>query len=223
MNSVKNISTITELQIALEQDEIKHSINKLATHLVVAINDWPTLNQINIDDFLEDIQSFFGGPIKQNLINRNQINLTKKGNAWRIEAISSINELLRLANSINLGDNLETVVKHIVNFYGKKSRKVVIDGNQFNSLSEFYQMLAKQLKTGNCPWGENLDSLDEIVSANFNYTKNESLDVKQIIWLNFTKSKRELSDKRGEEKVIDILEEIFTSNENIKLIKMPTA
>ena len=98
-------------------------------------------------------------------------------------------------------------------------RTIEIDGNAFNSLDGFYRIIEKHLIEGDCPWGENLNSLDEIVLCSFNYTDDSRKDIKKITWLNFDKSTRELTELVGGRKVIDILDEIFSSNENIEFIK----
>ena len=59
---------------------------------------------------------------------------------------------------------------------------VIIDGDKINSLEGFYDQIEKYLIRGECPWGRNLDSLEEIVHSNFNYTDVEALSVKEIIW-----------------------------------------
>ena len=98
-------------------------------------------------------------------------------------------------------------------------RKLEINGQRFDSLEGFYNSLEPYLIIGECPWGQNLDSLDEIVSCNFNYTGNKENDVNNIIWTDFQKSKTEIIEKRGDKTVIEIIEEIFNSNDMIEFIK----
>ncbi|HEU5165317.1 MAG TPA: hypothetical protein VFU29_07250 [Chitinophagaceae bacterium] len=98
-------------------------------------------------------------------------------------------------------------------------RTIEINAKNFNSLIGFYDEVEKFLFKGECPWGRNLDSLNEIVLNSFNYTGNPEDDVSKIIWIDFEKSKTEIQDKRGEQLVIDILEEIFTMNKSITFEK----
>jgi hypothetical protein len=98
-------------------------------------------------------------------------------------------------------------------------RTLEIHGQEFDSLAGFYKSLETCLIVGECPWGLNLDSLDEIVSSNFNYSDNKEYDVNRIIWTDFQKSKTEIIEKRGDKTVIEIIEEIFNSNEMIEFIK----
>ena len=94
-------------------------------------------------------------------------------------------------------------------------RTIIIDSNNFNTLDGFYDQIEKELIEGNCPWGRNLDSLDEVVSYSFNYTGEIQTSVEKIIWLNIEKSRSELTDTRGGISVVDILENIFKSNPHI--------
>lgn len=98
-------------------------------------------------------------------------------------------------------------------------RTLKIHGQKFDSLEGFYKSLESCLIVGECPWGQNLDSLDEIVSSNFNYTNNKENDVNRIIWTDFQKSKMEITDRRGDKTVIEIIEEIFNSNDTIEFNK----
>lgn len=98
-------------------------------------------------------------------------------------------------------------------------RIIEIDSNTFESLDGFYDKIEKHLLLGDCPWGRNLDSLNEIVFYNFNYTENTHLNVSKIVWLNFEKAKLKINEKRGSEYVVDILEEIFRSNKEITFEK----
>jgi RNAse (barnase) inhibitor barstar len=98
-------------------------------------------------------------------------------------------------------------------------RTLEINGQEFDSLEGFYKSLESYLMEGECPWGQNLDSLDEIISCNLNYTDNEENDVKRIIWTDFQKSKNVINEKRGDKSVIEIIEEILKSNDRIEFIK----
>jgi hypothetical protein len=75
---------------------------------------------------------------------------------------------------------------------------VIINGYKINSLQDFYRELEPYLLEGECPWGENLDSLDEIVGCKFNYTDDPEKDATKVIWTNSLRSKQML----GEEETI---------------------
>lgn len=90
--------------------------------------------------------------------------------------------------------------------------KLTIDGNRIKTRDDFYDLLEPYLVIGECPWGRNLDSLDEIVSTNFNYTANPELNIKMIIWADSKRSLLTLGLKE-----FDLLTEILSSNERIEL------
>jgi RNAse (barnase) inhibitor barstar len=90
--------------------------------------------------------------------------------------------------------------------------KLTIDGNGIKTLDDFYDQIEPYLVTGECPWGRNLDSLDEIVSTNFNYTDNVDLNIKEIIWTESNKSQMNLGRQK-----FDVLTEILSSNDDIQL------
>ena len=91
-------------------------------------------------------------------------------------------------------------------------RTIFIDGNSIGSLDEFYSEIEKHLGEGSCPWGENLDSLDEIVRSSFNYTSNKDLDVSRIVWLNAGLCEKNL----GEEETIKWLSKKFSYSSDSK-------
>ncbi|SHJ16143.1 hypothetical protein SAMN02745146_2484 [Hymenobacter daecheongensis DSM 21074] len=95
--------------------------------------------------------------------------------------------------------------------------KIIIEGNLINTIDDFYGQIEKHLIIGECPWGRNLDSLDEIVLYSFNYTDDPSLNVTEILWSDSALSAQRLN--RGEQhNLFYILTEMLSSNEEIKLI-----
>jgi RNAse (barnase) inhibitor barstar len=72
---------------------------------------------------------------------------------------------------------------------------IVINGDNIKSLHDFYQELEQFLHKGDCPWGSNLDSLDEIVMCKFNYTDDPGKDVTKIIWKNSHLSRKFLGEE----------------------------
>lgn len=98
-------------------------------------------------------------------------------------------------------------------------RTLIIKGQDFETIEGFYKNLEPCLIEGDCPWGQNLNSLDEIVMCDFNYSENEDNNVNKIIWTDFQKSKKELSERLGDKTVIEIIDEIFSGNTSIEFIK----
>lgn len=95
-----------------------------------------------------------------------------------------------------------------------------IHGKEFSTLQGFYDSIAKFLKSQNCPWGNNLDSLDEVAGECFNYTDDPLNDITRVVWYDFQKSKSEIQDLMGIEKAIDIIDSIFGSQKKIEYIKL---
>lgn len=98
-------------------------------------------------------------------------------------------------------------------------RTLKINADQFSTLEGFYQSLTPFLDEGKCPWGENLDSLEEVTQARFNYTDDPSKNVSRIIWNGFSKSERELSERRGSTTAIEIIKQIFSGHPKIDFLK----
>lgn len=69
---------------------------------------------------------------------------------------------------------------------------VTINGNNISDLDGFYVEIEKHLQKSECPWGRNLDSLNEIVQCNFNHTDKPEFDVKEVVWLNAKSSEEKL-------------------------------
>ena len=96
---------------------------------------------------------------------------------------------------------------------------IEINGQDFSDLDGFYKSLEKFLHAGDCPWGQNLDSLDEIVYCNFNYTDNKENDVTKFIWDNYAKSRVDLKAEKNGRPIIEFLDEILVSNPKIQFVK----
>ena len=94
--------------------------------------------------------------------------------------------------------------------------QITIDGSLINNLSDFYDQIEKHLIVGECPWGRNLDSLDEIVMYSFNYTDDPSLNVTEILWSDSNISAQKLSQVERQN-LFEILVETLSGNSAMKL------
>lgn len=88
--------------------------------------------------------------------------------------------------------------------------QITIKGENIRSIEDFYNEIEKSLINGECPWGRNLDSLEEIVSNYFNYTENANLNVTELIWTNSQRCKQYL----GVEETKKWLNEKINGTEN---------
>ena len=98
-------------------------------------------------------------------------------------------------------------------------RTIEINGKDFDSIEGFYDFIEKDMLDGKCPWGRNLDSLEEIVQSNFNYTNDKKKDVIKIVWRNFSKSETELRILKNDIPIINILDDILKGNKTIQFEK----
>ena len=95
--------------------------------------------------------------------------------------------------------------------------KINLNGNSINTIDDFYDQIEKYLIVGKCPWGRNLDSLDEIVLYSFNYTNDPSLNATEILWSDSAVSAQKLN--LGEpHNLFEILTETLSGNKEIKVI-----
>ena len=87
--------------------------------------------------------------------------------------------------------------------------KIIIDGNKFNNLEEFYQEIEKLFtKDIEFKIGHNLDAFNDLLSGGFGVNLKKPIIIK---WLSYHKSKKDLGDKI----ILKIIEIIL--NNNIKL------
>lgn len=94
--------------------------------------------------------------------------------------------------------------------------KINLDGKSMNSIDDFYNQLEKYLTVGECPWGRNLDSLDEVIMYSFNYTDDSSLNVTEIIWSDSSVVKQKLN-QGNRQNLFELLVETLSANQEVKL------
>ena len=57
------IITYSTLWNLVEIDTKDNKIKDIATLFLNAMNDWPTINQIKISDFIIELKDYFGSPL----------------------------------------------------------------------------------------------------------------------------------------------------------------
>jgi RNAse (barnase) inhibitor barstar len=94
-----------------------------------------------------------------------------------------------------------------------KTKKIIIDGNNFSNEEEFYNEIDKLLtKDVTFKTGHNLDALYDILKGGFGvHEYNEEL---QITWINASKSKIDLGYKETTKHWEKVLEKTHPTNEN---------
>ena len=93
-------------------------------------------------------------------------------------------------------------------------KKIIIDGNNFSNLSEFYNEIEAKLTKG-LDWkiGRNLDAFNDILRGGFGVHKyEEAID---LIWMNSDKSKNDLSRMATVKYCQNILSKCHPSNNRL--------
>ncbi len=112
-----NIENIQQLIDLLNNDpNDHHSLKKMGLLFAAAMNDWPSQNQFNINDFIQELRCYFGTPITKDVILNKATSLSLK-DAWRKESASSLLELLELAETQYQDKNLEQLIEVIIKHY----------------------------------------------------------------------------------------------------------
>lgn len=76
-------------------------------------------------------------------------------------------------------------------FYSLEQKTFEIDGQDFNNLKEFFNVIGQQLVEGN-EWGRNMNALNDILKGGF--IKTEYGEPIRLIWRNSDISKQRLVD-----------------------------
>ncbi len=121
MKDIINIETIEDLQNAVDGDAINHTIKDLAELFINAMNDWPTFNQTKICDFVMELKDFYGNPLTLEKIDNKKLELSPEHNVWRIEAGSSIAEMIEQSNLFLRENDFDKIIQQLIEYYkGKK-------------------------------------------------------------------------------------------------------
>jgi RNAse (barnase) inhibitor barstar len=94
---------------------------------------------------------------------------------------------------------------------------IIIEGHRIKNLEEFYEQIENFLHKGECPWGQNLDSLQEIVQSSFNYTDDLNNNVTEVVWQSAALSEGSLGKEETRSWWTKKLEEAKVMNNKIIL------
>jgi len=111
-----NIENIQHLIDLVNNDPNDHPLKKMGLLFAAAMNDWPTHNQTNINEFIQELQNYFGTPITKDVI-LNKATSLSNDDAWRKESASSLLELFDLAGTEYKGENLEQLIQVVIKYY----------------------------------------------------------------------------------------------------------
>ena len=151
-----NIENIQQLIDLVDNDPNDNPLKKIGLLFADAMNDWPTQNQTNISEFVQELQNYFGTPITKDVI-LNKVTSLSNEDAWRKESASSLLELLDLAETQyqekNIEQLIEVVIKHyeeppkiadsvyLVEEFGVYDEKLDLSDYQYPSLDLFPHQL----------------------------------------------------------------------------------
>lgn len=117
---MSEILTINDLRETIDNDSNNHRIKELAELFWTAMNDWPTYNQINIKDFINELYDYYGFPLNIDKINRKKLNLNIDGDAWKQETGASIVEIIDISTRFDNEPDFDRILNQILNYIKRK-------------------------------------------------------------------------------------------------------
>lgn len=115
------IETYNTLWSLVDLDEENHKVKEIATLFLDAMNDWSTMNQTLISDFIRELKNYFGEPLTIEKLDSNKFN---GQNAWQLEAGSSIADLINISTQFYNESEFDKIIDIILNYYNKEFKKV---------------------------------------------------------------------------------------------------
>ena len=115
------IETYNTLWSLVDHDTENHKVKDIATLFLNAMNDWPTMNQILISDFIGELKNYFGEPLTIEKLDSNKFN---GQNSWQLEAGSSITDLIDISTKFCNESEFDKIIDNILNYYSKEFNKV---------------------------------------------------------------------------------------------------
>ncbi|MEP3447812.1 MAG: hypothetical protein ABJN61_11720 [Flavobacteriaceae bacterium] len=115
------IETYDTLWSLVDLDTEEHKVKDITTLFLNAMNDWPTMNQTLIFDFIGELKTFFGTPLTIEKLNTNKFN---EQNAWKLESGSSIAELIDISTRFCNESDFDKITDNILSHYNKEFNKV---------------------------------------------------------------------------------------------------
>jgi hypothetical protein len=114
------ITTYSTLYNLVDLDLKDHMIKDLAMPLLEAMNDWTPCRD-NISEFTNDLKSYFGTPLTIESISNKKFDT---GNAWKMEAGSSIVKLIKISTKLCNESEFDKIVENVLDYYNQEFSKV---------------------------------------------------------------------------------------------------
>ncbi len=117
-NKITSYSTLWNL---VDIDQTDHKLKDIATLFLNAMNDWPSYNQTDIQDFINELKAYFGTPLTTEKIDKRKLD---GQNAWQLEAGSSIAELIDTSTRFCNQSDFDKIIDSVLSFYNDEFNKV---------------------------------------------------------------------------------------------------
>jgi hypothetical protein len=115
------ITTYSTLWNLVDTDKKDHKLKDIATLFLNAMNDWPTYNQTDIQDFINELKAFFGTPLTIEEIDKRKFD---GQNAWQLEAGSSIAELIDISTRFYNQNDFDKIIDSVLSIYNDEFNNV---------------------------------------------------------------------------------------------------
>lgn len=115
------ITTYATLWNLVDIDQKDHKLKNIATLFLNAMNDWPTYNQTDIQDFINELKAYFGTPLTIEEIDKKK---SDGQNAWQVEAGSSIAELIDTSTRFYNQSDFDKIIDTVLSYYNDEFNKV---------------------------------------------------------------------------------------------------
>ncbi|OJY98254.1 MAG: hypothetical protein BGP13_11460 [Sphingobacteriales bacterium 40-81] len=115
------ITTYSTLWNLVDIDQKDHKLKDIATLFLNAMNDWPTYNQSDIQDFINELKAYFGSPLTIENINKKKFD---GQNIWQVEAGNSIAELIDTSTRFCNQSDFNKIIDSFLNYYTDEFNKV---------------------------------------------------------------------------------------------------
>jgi len=117
-NKITSYSTLWNL---VDIDQTDHKLKDIATLFLNAMNDWPSYNKTDIQDFINELKAYFGTPLTTEKIDKRKLD---GQNAWQLEAGSSIAELIDTSTRFCNQSDFDKIIDSVLSFYNDEFNKV---------------------------------------------------------------------------------------------------
>lgn len=120
-NEITTYSTLYDL---VDLDTKDHKLKDISTLFLCAMTDWPTFDQMEIDQFVKELKDYFGNPLTIEKITARKFD---GQNAWQIEAGSSIVDLIVISTRFCNQSDFDKIVASVLNYYSSLTKQSDIE------------------------------------------------------------------------------------------------